>query len=357
MDRERVIQVFFFGFLAVMAYELYVLLGPFFTPIAWAILLAFMAHPLLVELDRLMHRRSLSATIITAGVTLGVLLPALWLSGRLANEAQSLYTQLSSSVGSDSLSQARDWLMRSRIVASLDRRLDARGFHLEDQIPKLAAQGAQLTSEYLASHATAAARNVATAVIDFGIILLTFFYLLRDGEGYYEALVKLTPLHEDDKHAVFETLRSTLASVMRGLMLTALIQGVTIGAGMLVFGVPYWAFLGILSAAAGLLPFGGTALVWVPAAIYLYFASGVGAAIGLIIWSIVAITIIDNFVKPSLMKHGTGLPTLALFFGIAGGLEAYGPVGIFLGPAVLSVFAALLRVYRKTYGDSRREAA
>ncbi len=111
MDRERVIQVFFFGFLAVMAYELYALLEPFFTPIAWAILLAFMAHPLLVQLDHLMRRRSLSAAIITLAVTLGVVLPALWLSGRLANEAQTLYTQLSSGVEGNDLSRARDWVL------------------------------------------------------------------------------------------------------------------------------------------------------------------------------------------------------------------------------------------------------
>jgi predicted PurR-regulated permease PerM len=357
MDRERIIQVFFFGFLAVMAYELYVLLEPFFTPIAWAILLAFMAHPLLVEMDRLVRRRTLSAVIITLAVTLGVVLPSLWLSGRLASEAQTLYTQLSSSVDNNSLGQARDWMLHNRLVASLGRRFAAHGVRVEDEIPKLATQAAQITSEYLALHATAAARNIASAVIDFGIILLVFFYLLRDGEGYYHALISLTPLHEDDKHVVFETLRSTLSSVMRGLMLTALMQGVTIGLGMLVFGVPYWAFLAILAAAAGLLPLGGTALVWVPAAIYLFVASGWGGAIGLVVWSVIAITIIDNFIKPSLMKHGTGLPTLALFFGIAGGLEAYGPVGIFLGPALMSVFAALLRVYRKTYGDNRREAA
>jgi predicted PurR-regulated permease PerM len=57
------------------------------------------------------------------------------------------------------------------------------------------------------------------------------------------------------------------------------------------------------------------------------------------------------------MKHGTGLPTIALFLGILGGLEAYGPLGLFLGPAIMSVFAALLRVYRKEYSGSRKEAA
>src|SRR5208282_3255921 len=89
-ERERIIQIFFFGFLAVMAYELYILLEPFLTPIAWAILLAFVMHPLLVHLDRWVRRRTLSAVILTLAVALGVILPAVWLSGRLASEAQLL---------------------------------------------------------------------------------------------------------------------------------------------------------------------------------------------------------------------------------------------------------------------------
>jgi predicted PurR-regulated permease PerM len=357
MERERIIQLFFFGFLAIMAYELFLLLAPFFTPIAWAILLAFLAHPALLEVDRLVRRRTLSAVIITFVIALGVVLPAVWLSGRLASEAQTLYQQVSGLMQDGGINKARDWALKSSWVAALDRRLDARGIKVEDELPKLAMQAAQITSEYVAQNVTSAARNVLSAVIDFGIILLTFFYLLRDGEGYYVGLRALTPLHEDDKVAVFETLRATLSSVMRGLMLTALVQGASIGLGMLVFGVPYWAFLAIFSAGMGLLPIGGTALVWVPAAGWLYHASGWASALGFVVWCSVAIAVIDNFIKPMAMRHGTGLPTLALFFGIAGGLEAYGPIGLFLGPAVMSVFAALLRVYRKTYGDSRREAA
>ncbi len=355
-DRERVIQIFFFGFLAVMAYELFVLLQPFLTPIAWAILLAFVVHPLLVELDRIVRRRTLSAVIITAGVALGVILPAVWLSGRLATEAQTLYVQASSVLSTESIGQAREWMTHSDWIASLNRRLGGH-FKIEDQIPKYSMEIAQVASAYVAKNATAAARNALTAIVDFGIILLVFFYLLRDGESYYEGLRNLTPLHEDDKETVYETLRSTLSSVIRGLMLTALLQGVTIGLGLLVCGVPYWAFLAVLAAGAGLLPLGGTAIVWLPAAAYLAYASGLVWGIVLVVWCSISIAIIDNFVKPLVMRHGTGLPTMALFLGIAGGLEAYGPIGLFLGPAIISVFAALLRVYRKTYGDRRKEAA
>jgi len=357
MDRERIIQVFFFGFLALIAYELYVVIAPFFTPIVWAILLAFVAHPALLELDRLVRRRTLSAVILTFAIALGVILPAVWLSGRLANEAQTLYGQVSDLMADGGLNKARDWAVHSELIAAINRHLAPRGIKVEDEVPKYAMQAAQVTSEYIARNLTNAARNVVGVVIDFGLILLVFFYLLRDGERYYSQLRALTPLHEDDKAAIFETLRTTLSSVMRGLMVTSIVQGVTIGLGMLIFGVPYWAFLSIISAIAGLTPFGGTALVWLPAAAYLYFASGWSVAIGFVVWCSISIAVIDNFIKPIVMRHGTRLPTLAVFFGIAGGLEAYGPLGLFLGPAIISVFAALLQVYMKTYGDTRRKAA
>jgi predicted PurR-regulated permease PerM len=357
MDRERIVQLFFFGFLAVMAYELYELLLPFLTPLAWGMLLAFMAHPALIEVEKYVKRRSLSTAIISIVVALVVIMPAIWASGRLVVEAQSLYTQASEQVSNGGVTKLHDWAVKTDLGAWANKKMSERGYKLDEEMPKLTLQAAQITSNYVAANATHAAKNILGFIVDFGIALLAFFYLLRDGDYYYKTLRDLTPLHDDDKKAIFDTLRTTLSSVMRGLMLTAVLQGVSIGIGMLIFGVPYWLFLAIASAAAGLMPIGGTALVWIPAMIYLGFAVSWSAAIGLLIWCSVALAVIDNFIKPLAMKHGTGLPTIALFLGILGGLEAYGPLGLFLGPAIMSVFAALLRVYRKEYAGSRKEAA
>ena len=352
-DRERIIQLFFFGFLALMAYELFALLSPFLMPIAWAILLAFMAHPAQLELRKFVKSRTWTAVIITIAVATGVILPAIWLSERLVIEAQSLYLQANEFVKNDGVKHVNDWIAHSTYLAPIVKRYGGR-FDVNTEVPKFFAQGAQGTSTYLIRNLTSAAANIVSVVIDFGIVLMIFFYLLRDGEGYYESLRNLTPLHEDDKAVVFDTLTTTLSAVMRGLLLTALIQGVAIGLGLLVTGVPYWAFLALLSAACGLLPLGGTAIVWGPAALYLgYFSSWTMATV-LLVWSLIWITLIDNFIKPLAMRHGTGLPTIALFFGIAGGLEAYGPIGIFAGPAIISIFASLLRVYRKTYASERK---
>jgi predicted PurR-regulated permease PerM len=355
MERERIVQVFFFGFLALMAYELFQLLSPFLVPIAWAILLGFIAYPAQFELNRLLRSRTTSALIITILVSLGVVLPAIWLSGRLAVEAQRIYLAIAEIVKNGGLKDLDNWINSSHL-GGLFHRLSGRHFRVEEALPSLL-QGAQLTSEFVVANVTSAAKNIVTFLIDATLGLVTFFYVLRDGEAYYLAIQNLTPLHDEDKRAVFDSLRGTMSAVLRGLLLTALIQGIAIGLGFLVTGLPYWAFLAVVSAACGLLPVGGTAIVWLPAALYLWYASGWPIALGLAIWCTVVVLVTDNFIKPMMMGQGTGLPTVALFFGIAGGLEVYGIVGVFAGPAVIALFAALLQVYRRTYGDESRVRA
>ncbi len=354
MERERIVQVFFFGFLALMAYELFRLLSPFLAPIAWAILLAFLAYPLQVLANRWIRSRNTSALIVTSLVSLCVVLPAIWLSGRLAVEVQKLYLGLSHLLQNGGLKDLDRWVNNSAI-GPLFVRFSGHRFQVEALLPKLL-QGAQLTSEFVVANVTTAAKNIVAFLIDATLGIVTFFYMLRDGEEYYEAIKNLTPLHDEDKQAVFDGLRVTMSSVMRGLLLTAVIEGVAIGLGFLVTGLPYWAFLALLSAACGLLPVGGTALVWLPAAAYLWYANGWPIALALTVWCSVIVAVTDNFLKPMMMGQGTGLPTIALFFGIAGGLEVYGLVGVFAGPAVIALFAALLRVYRKTYASDRRRA-
>src|SRR5260370_42591795 len=95
MEHERIVQVFFFGFFALMAYELYQVLDPFLSTIAWAILLAFLAHPALLQLNRVVRSRTTCAIIMTIVVALGVILPAIWLSARLVAGGQSLYVAIS----------------------------------------------------------------------------------------------------------------------------------------------------------------------------------------------------------------------------------------------------------------------
>jgi predicted PurR-regulated permease PerM len=148
MERERIVQLFFFGFLAVMAYELYELLLPFLTPLAWGILLAFMAHPALIEVEKYVKRRSLSSAIISVIIGLGVILPAIWLSGRLVVEAQALYAQATDLVNSGGIIKVHDWAVNTDLGAWIARKMGERGYKLDEELPKLTLEVASITSDY-----------------------------------------------------------------------------------------------------------------------------------------------------------------------------------------------------------------
>jgi predicted PurR-regulated permease PerM len=344
MDRERIARIFFFGFLAVIAYELYRLLSPFLVPIAWAMLLAFIAHPALLQLLRFVRNRAAAAFILTAALALAIAVPTVLLSTVLASEAKAV--PLERYFGHGALSNPG--ALRFGFITSLETWMVRHGFPIID-VDKWLQVGTAYLVNFFGSNAATVARNLLTFVIDLGIMLFTFFYLLRDGEEYYEFVRSLTPLPEEDKTTVFDTLSSMLSSTVRGLLLTSILEGLLLGFGYLVADVPFWALLAALSAAAGLLPIGGTAFIWVPAAVYLWVVAGWGWCVGLLVWGTLTVAVVDNFIKPHAIGQGSGLPTIALFFGITGGLEVYGLLGLFAGPAVLAIFVALVQVYRRTY--------
>jgi predicted PurR-regulated permease PerM len=349
INRERITVLFFFGLLAVVTYELYAVIEPFLTPILWAILLAFLVHPAMLWLNRWIKNRTACAAIITLVVSLGIILPAAWLSTTLVREAQDLYAVLPHATEKRGLTGASNFIRETSMGARVAAILASHGVRLEDEIRYLSIEAGKGISDYIVKHVGSVASNIATDLFHFALALITFFYLLRDGDSYYQEVRELTPMQEQDKAAVFETLRLTLSSVMRGLMLTSLLDGVLLGAAYLALGVPYWELLAGLSAAGSLLPIGGTALVWIPVAGYLVYSSGWAYAIALMIWAVLTLGVVDNLIKPLAMGHGTGMPTIALFFGLAGGIEAFGPLGIFLGPAVIALFLALLKVYKRVY--------
>ncbi|HEV7989451.1 MAG TPA: hypothetical protein VGP23_13265, partial [Candidatus Binataceae bacterium] len=129
MDRERIALIFFFGFLALMGYELYLLLSPFLVPLAWAMLLAFIAHPALLQLDRLIRSRTAAALIITAILALVIAVPTGWLSSKLALEATVSLGQFFHRGG---IAQAGSQALHSSMINSIESWLEQQGLRIED---------------------------------------------------------------------------------------------------------------------------------------------------------------------------------------------------------------------------------
>jgi predicted PurR-regulated permease PerM len=111
----------------------------------------------------------------------------------------------------------------------------------------------------------------------------------------------------------------------------------------LITGLPSPVVFGVIAALTALLPFGGTALVWVPAAIVLATQDHWGWAIFMVVWGALLVSLVDNFVRPWLVSGRADVSTLTVFIGVLGGLAAFGAIGLFLGPVVLALIIALIR--------------
>jgi predicted PurR-regulated permease PerM len=133
---------------------------------------------------------------------------------------------------------------------------------------------------------------------------------------------------------------------VRGTVLTSIVQGLLLGIGFAVVGMPAPVVFGVLAAVLSVVPFGGTALVWVPALLALLIQGRYGQAAGMLAVGLI-VSSVDNFLKPFLISGRSPLPTVAVFIGVLGGLAAFGLIGLFVGPVVIALVLALLEFARE----------
>jgi predicted PurR-regulated permease PerM len=346
LARERLFAFFFFGVFIFLLYELYQVFAPFLGPIVWAAILTLVFYPLYERVRRgLGGNATLAAFVLTALVTTAIVVPTISLSSVVTRESAAFYQQVTEFVNSGHLKQTVEALQESR-PGRLLKRLSRQGWEVD--------WGAiiQRTADTVSSHATAFARNVAVFLLDFSIMLFTLFFFFRDGERMFRGFRDLIPMDPQHKDAVFHRLYETLAAVMRGMVVTALTQGVLCWIGLTLLGFPYSAFLGVLAGVFSLFPIVGAAGVWVPCTLYLAFAGELVRATVLLVYGTLVISMVDNVLRPLLIGGRARLPTIFLFFGILGGLEAYGVLGLFLGPVLLSIVVAFVKIYQEQYAGS-----
>ncbi|MFQ5351586.1 MAG: AI-2E family transporter, partial [Candidatus Binatia bacterium] len=195
----------------------------------------------------------------------------------------------------------------------------------------------------------AIARNVFGFFVDIGIMGFALFFAFRDGAASVERLQQSIPMAEPDRHQLFHSLKHTILAVVQGLSLTALVQGILVGVGLWTLGVPFALLLGACAFVLAFLPVGGAALIWIPTAVCLALTGSYIRAGMLLMWGGLVVSSIDNIVRPYLISGQTRLSTPLLFFGIIGGLKAFGFIGLFLGPTLLAAFAQLMRIFREQY--------
>jgi len=317
---------------------------PFLMPIFLALILSTLLAPAYGHLlKRLKGRQSLAALLICLGLTAAILVPVVFLSISLANEATDAYQQLKDP---ETLRKFQAWLdptnnpILRRVTLWLPGSLRFDNLQLAS---RLGAQAQQIGIAALGV-ATTFAGGVFNFLMDYFIMAVVLFFLLRDSAYFAERVRTISPLSDEQERIFVDTFRTVTRATVVGNLTTALTQGTVSGLIFLSLGLPNPILWGALTSLLSLVPLVGTALIWVPWTIYLFAVGSPTKAVIFFIIQVVVVGGVDNFLRPLLMEGGVKMHTLVIFFSILGGIAYFGILGMFIGPLVFAMAIALAKV-------------
>ncbi len=351
VSRERLFAAFFFVVLGLLLYQVFLFLAPFFRPLGWAAILALTFYPLTTWLVRLFRgSRALAASVLVVAVFAVAVIPSIVLGSLLVSEAAGAYERVKEMVQTGELNRLLDQLRTSAPGQLFDRLsapiIDALGVDLS----QLLLAASSHLSQLIATQTGALARNVLESVVSGTLMLLALFFFFRDGDRMSAAIRDLLPMDREHTDEIFARVYDTLTAVVQSMVVMAVCQGVLGGFGYWAIGaLPFSVFLGFLTGVASFLPPFGAAFVWVPAALYLLVTGHLVRGVLMALWGLLAISMVDNIIRPLFIGGRARLPTFLLLFAILGGMSVYGFLGVFLAPVILAALLSFVDIYREMY--------
>jgi predicted PurR-regulated permease PerM len=327
--------------LGVLGYLLLRMLAPLAGALMSATVLAFLLYPVQVRLARaLKHRRALAAGLITVLTPFVIIAPLSMLALVFARQVGNLISSFRR--GTLSVPGLSGDLASYPVIGPVVRLVQKTLPISAQQVQDWAAQTAHAALQAAASLSGDFAVGVAGTLIEFVLTLFLLFFLLLDGRSIFRHLAELIPVRHDRRDAQINNLIAVLRAVVYGSTMTALLQGVLVGIGFAIIGLPSPVVFGALAAAAAFIPAVGTATVLVPAILYLMVVGRWGAAVFLLVWSSVMV-LGEQFLRPMLTSRHAQVSALAVFVGVIGGVSAFGFVGFVVGPVLISLVVELVR--------------
>jgi len=332
---------FFIAAVAILGWALCAILQPLWTPLGWAVVLAFLLHPLHQRLTaKLKGHQSASASILTAATPLLVITPFIFIAMAFTRQVANLVNALKGR-SLLSLPELLDRMAAYPVIGTAARWLRDSAPVSVEQIEGWIASGAQAALRAAAAMSSTFALGLVGSLVGFFMMLFMLFFLLRDGRTALDHLTRLIPMEPASKAKLLAYLGDVTRAVAFGSTATALVQGTCVGIGFAVAGLPSPVVFGVIGAIAALLPV-GSAAVLVPAVLYLAFSGRWGVTIFMAVWS-VGVGLVDNFLRPFLAAQRAEVSTLVVFVGAIGGVATFGVLGLIVGPVLLSFVVALVR--------------
>lgn len=317
---------------------------PFFGAILWGIALAILFAPLHRRLLRRMRRGNLAAMITLLIIVVIVVIPVTLVIGLLAQEASALYLRIESGdldLGRN-VQQVLDAL--PAWVTQLVDRIWPSDLNVPERLSGILTRAAQ----FIAARALSLGQQTLALVLGIFVMLYLLFFLLRDGDALAQRIEEAVPLRPELREGLMARFSTVIRATIKGTLVVALVQGLLGGLALLVLGVRAPVLWGALMALLALLPAVGPPLVWAPIAIWFLATGSLGKGIGLAIYGIVVIGLVDNLLRPILVGRDTRIPDYVILVSTLGGLAVFGLNGFIVGPVIAALFITVWEMFRAT---------
>ncbi|WP_338464398.1 AI-2E family transporter [Franconibacter daqui] len=329
-------KFFFLLILAVVTLAFMTILRPYASAILWAAILAVIFYKTKEWIRRATGGRNNLASLLTLLlICLIVFTPLAIIFSSLATEFNVVYRNLQ-----------EDNTSMSVVFADVIRHLPAWGQHLlaeydlDDvgEIQRKLSAAVMRGSQFLAGSALAISKNTFGLAIGFGVMLYLLFFLLKDGAHLVALILRAIPLEKRVKYRLISRFATVARATVKGTVVVAVIQGFLGGLAFWFLGIQGSLLWGALMAFFSLVPAVGTALVWIPAAIYLFAVGALWKAIILVAWFVVVVGLVDNILRPILVGKDIKMPDYLILVATLGGLTVYGINGFVIGPLIAALF-------------------
>jgi predicted PurR-regulated permease PerM len=343
MMRGRGTIAFLMVLTGIALYLCYALIAPFLKPIVFGAVLVIIFYPAYLRIGRWILNRNIAAALATAALFLVITSLSVFLGRALLVGLHDIYDSLTGAgVDKEHLSVF--------IVQFFDRAMAWLTHYFPVAVPNL-----QTTISSQVEKAVSSLLAITVGVVGslsaFGfnavIVIVVVFFLFRDGRSMLRRLSLVLPLRPVQARRLFTRIKETLEAIVYGSLAMAAIQGTLTGLAFWFLGLASPILWGLVASLLAVLPFVGTAGVMLPATCLLLFGGHWIKAVILIVWGLAIVHPVDNILRPYLIGSHIKLSAFYVFFAVVGGLKAFGLLGVFIGPLVLAVTAALLTFVRE----------
>ena len=326
-------QIFFSVALAVVFALSILVLSPFLITLSLALIISVLIYPVYNKLTRVLFKnRTISSLATILLFFLVILVPVSLLSFQLFKEVQSSYGSLgiNDSTNIDSFNQSINQGLKS-VFPSID-------INIESYIGNI--------YNWVVSNLGALFSGTFDIFLKILIITIAVFFLLKDSDEIKKNVKDLAPISSQAYDYLIKNMNTTIKSVIFGSILIALIQGIISGIGFAIFGIPNATLWGTVAVVAAFVPGLGTGALFIPMMIYAAVYEGPLQVIGLLLWAMIFINLIESFLRPMIIHKSVNIHPLFILFSILGGISIFGLAGSVLGPLILSLLFAMIRVYK-----------